>query len=946
MSVKSIDVFAELDRLQMKWTAIGDDEIRICCPAHEDSTPSAALNVKEHVWKCFVPSCGASGDFVSLIAYAMKTERRTVLADLQRRYPSIGSVAEIPSQTVEKFHRALSDAGPLLNELRKRGVTDEMMRQARLGFFDGRITIPVYDINGRCVNVRRYLPGAPGAQKMRNTVGFGKPALYRVETIRPGDAVMICGGEMKALVAGTILRDSGISAVSSTGGEGHWDDSWTELLKDRNVYICLDVDAAGAAGARAKAMAVFSKARQVKVLTLPLDRNKFPKGDINDWVGVEGAGSKEFLELIENSPVWIPPTQAPVARGEIRELALDEAISNTNVAERVKVKAVVVASDTTPFLIPNEIDVECTRDQPNCHMCAVRLEQPDVSGWTRVSVQPGSPAVLGMLGALAKEQKARISEAVGIPPCKTVKFHPRSHFTAHDVRLAPPMDLSGERVGDKWYPAVLVTPYVPELNTSCAMSGAVYPHPRTQQAVALITELEELEDTLSSFKCTRSELDELSVFRADGPDQLSKKVAHIVADLEANVTWILQRRAMHIAVDLAFHSALMFNYDGRAVNGWMNLLVVGDSAQGKSECALRLMKHYGVGDKVDCKNATVAGLLGGLEQMGNRWFIKWGAIPARDRTLVVLEELKGASTEVLAKLTEMRSSGVAEIPKIERRKALARTRLIMNSNPRSPRALGSFHFGVEAIPELIGSLEDVRRFDLAVAVSRDDVSDDVINAPRPKVQHSYTSELCRRLVLWSWTRRPEHIIISSQAQDACMRVSKQLTSKFSESIPLIDKGTTKMKVMRMAVALAARTFASPDGVHLHVGSHHVEYIGRFVDHLYSSKAMGYADFSEAQSLMLSMTEPDVVEKAMRATRHPVDLASTLLRRDSVSMEDIQSASALDYDRARDLLSLLVRKGALLRTTRSEYAKNPEFITMLKRIRASGENAPNVEGDEF
>jgi hypothetical protein len=946
MSVKAIDIFAELDRLKIKWTSIGEDEIRICCPAHEDSTPSAALNVKEHVWKCFVPTCGASGDFVSLIAYSLKTERRTVLADLQRRYPSIGSVAEIPSQTVEKFHRALSEAGPLLNELRKRGVTDEMMRAARIGFYDGRITIPVYDANGRCINVRRYLPGAPGPQKMRNTTGFGRPALYRVNTIREGDAVLICGGEMKALVAGTLLAEHSIAAVSSTGGEGHWEDSWSELLVGRDVYVCLDVDAAGASGARAKAMAVFSKAKSVKILTLPLDRNKYPKGDINDWVGAEGAAAQDFLQLIAQSPVWVPPTRVPEATGQIRELSLDQAISNTNVAERVRVKAVVVASDTTPFLVPNEIDVECTRDQPNCHMCTVRLEQPDISGWTRMKVQPGSPAILGMLGALAKEQKQRISEAVGIPPCKTVKFHPRSHLTAHDVRLAPPMDLSGERVGDKWFPAVLVTPYVPELNTTCAMTGAVYPHPRTQQAVALVTELEELEDTLSSFKCTKSELDELNAFRADNAEQLSKRVASIVSDLEANVTWILQRKAMHIAVDLAFHSVLMFNYDGRTVNGWMNLLVIGDSAQGKSECALRLMKHYGVGDKVDCKNATVAGLLGGLEQMGNRWFIKWGAIPARDRTLVVLEELKGASTEVLSKLTEMRSSGVAEIPKIERRKALARTRLIMNSNPRSPRSLGSFHFGIEAIPELIGSLEDVRRFDLAIAVSRDEVGEDVINAPRPKVEQVFTSDLCRRLVLWSWTRKPEHVVISPQAQDACLRVSKALTSKFSESVPLIDKGTTKMKVMRMAVALAARTYSSPDGVHLHVGAHHVEYIGRFVDHVYSTKAMGYADFSEAQSLMTSMTEPDVVSKAIRATRHPVDLASTLLRRDSVSMEDIQSASALDYDRARDLLSLLVRKGALLRVTRSEYAKNPEFITMLKRIRASGENTPNVEGDEF
>jgi hypothetical protein len=950
--VKSINIFSELDRLKVQWVAATDDEIRFCCPVHEDKTPSASLNVKEHTWKCFVPSCGASGDFVSLLAYFLKSERRVVLADLQLRYPDIGGVSTIPSQTVEKFHAALLQAGPLLGELKKRGVTPEMMRVARLGFHEGRITIPVYNTAGQCVNVRRYLPGAPGPQKMRNTTGHGQPQLYRAEMLQSARSVLICGGEMKALVAGSMLEPMGIAAVASTGGEGHWKDDWTALLKDRDVYICMDIDDAGVAASRRIAVQLYSRVRSIKVIKLPLDKNVHPKGDINDWVGQCNATGEDLASLIEKTPEWAPPQKQAPSTAVVERIELDKAITQGTVGKKIEVHAVVAAADQTPFLVPREIDVECTRDQPGCVLCPIQHLQQDESGWARVNIDPASPAILGMLAVNEREQVLKISSALGVPPCKTVKYHTRSHHIVHDVRLSPPMDITGNRVGDAWYPAMIVGQESAELNVPCRMRGCVHPHPKTQQAVALIDELEELEDTLSSYHPSEEDIVALrEVFQPafGDPEGLRQKLNSIYVDLESNVTWIYRRRDMHLAYDLAWHSPLMFKFGGRQTNGWVNLLVIGDSAQGKSEAVSRLMAHYGCGDKVDCKNATVAGLLGGLEQLGNRWFVRWGAIPARDRTLVILEELKGAPVEVLSKLTDMRSSGIAELPKIERRRALARTRLIMLSNPRTPRPMASFHFGVEAIHELIGALEDVRRFDLAVAVGRGEVPDDIINmmpSSREKVEHKATAELCKKLVLWAWTRKPDQILIGPDTTDAIVKVAIELCAKYSEAIPLVDQGTIRLKVARLAAALAARTFSTPDGHMLVVQPWHVDFISSYLERVYSSPVMGYAEFSIAQKLMAQVQDPAMVAKAIRGTRHPADLASVLLSRDTISLEDIMSAGASDIDTARALLSLLVRKGALLRSSRTEYAKNPEFIAILKGIRNSSAPQHDTTGDEF
>lgn len=947
--VESIDVMAELDRLSVKWETAGEDEVRILCPAHEDSTPSAYLNVKKRVFNC--RSCGASGDFVMFVALTLKVTRPIALVELQKRYPELAGIAEIPSQTVEKFHAKLQEAGPLLQKLRDRGVTEDMMREARLGFWEGRITIPVYDRHNRCINVRRYLPGAPGPQKMKNTTGHSAMALFNAQTIQGMDTVMVCGGEMKALVAGSLLREYKIAAVAATSGEGNWNDTWTADFKGFDMLICMDVDKAGESAARLLAQRIYGKVKSVKVIRLPLDKDKFPKGDINDWVGQCSATSADFIKLIQTTPEWTPPSKAPSLKGgTAKRMALDLAITNATVGERVEVDAVIAAADQTPFLVPKDLDISCTRSAKNCAVCPVYALPRDAdSGCSRMVIDSSAPAVLGVVNSPESVQAMRIAEALGIPTCHEVKFIPRSHHVVHDVRLSPPLDLAGQRVGDSWYPAVIVSNEQRELNVPCRMRGAIHPHPKTQQAIALIDEVEELEDTLSTFNPSAAELTKLrSVFQPSMPSEMVKVMDRVYADIEANVTRIFQRRDMHIALDLAWHSALFFNFAGRLVNGWMNVLIIGDSSQGKSECASRLMAHYGVGDKTDCKNATVAGLLGGLEQLGNRWFVRWGTIPMRDRMLVHLEEVKGMPIEVIARLTEMRSSGFAEIPKIERRRTMARTRLVWTSNPRSPRPMSMFHFGVEAIHELIGSLEDVRRFDLALVVARGEVPDEVINAlpsKRVPVEHYATNDICKKLCLWAWTRKPDQIMITQRATDVLVDSSIALCKKFTESVPLVDQGTMRIKLARMAVALAARTFNTPDGANLIVDAHHAQFVYEFVDRVYSSPSMGYAEFSHGIELQNTVQDPHVVLKTLRSTKHPRDLANVLLRRDTVSLDDIASAAALDMDNARTILSLLVRKGALLRVGRSDYAKNSQFISLLKQVQASVKEH-DVEGDEF
>ena len=948
IDITKINALSELERLGWKYEPRGENEVILKCPVHEDNTPSLSLNVKKNVWICQAASCGAKGDIASLLAYILKTPRHVVVEDLHSRYELV-KVRSINPDTIERHHSKIWEAGPLLTGLRERGVTDEMIRDARLGYHNGRIMIPVFDANGRVINIRRYLPGAPANEKMKNTAGYTTLALYQVKHLK-FDTVWVCGGEMKALVAGAMLKTKGIGAVSVTAGEGAWDSSFTKKFQNKKVFICFDVDAGGLAGARKVAAQIVMVAKWVKIINLPLDIKKYPKGDINDWVGHEGATVDSLLEIMGKATEFklSNVVKEKVDNSETHNIRLVEAINADYIGKRISCETIITAMDTTPYLIPCKVNIDCVVDGGKsdcCIYCPVRMVEPDKdSNFRKLEIEPTNPGILDMVNTPSSHQEEAMKRSLFIPQgCKTVSVSATKFYTVIDARLTPQLNISGDNRDHIVQPGFIITGKDEiELNTPYTMSGRMFPHPKNQQAVLLIDKVEQGSDNLASFKPSADELKSLKKLQPDewNVKSLGEKLDKKYNDLAANVTRIYERNELHIGFDLAYHSVLYFNFDGRRQNGWLNCLIVGDSSQGKSETALRLIEHYGLGVKHDCKNASTAGLLGGLQQLGsNRWFVSWGVIPMHDRRLVVMEELKGAPIEVFSRLTDMRSSGIAEISKIEKRRAHARTRLVMISNPRSGRPLNAYNFGVEAIKALIGSQEDIRRFDLALIPAASQVDSESLNklsSSRKAVKHLYTDEICKLCILWAWTRTLEQIRFDKGVEKFCLKLATELCSQFSESMPLCDKGTMRHKLARLSISLAAMTFSTSDNEEvILVRSCHIEFMARFLKKQYSKPEFGYADFSRAQTFANSILDPGEIKVRVLSTKFPRDLITQLIHTDEISLVDIQDWCGIERDTAQLLLSFFVRKHALYRRKRW-YVKTSEFIQLLKQIRDSGE----------
>lgn len=934
-----VSAVAELERIGWKYTFTSDDqELKLCCPACKEKNPSCSLNVEKNVWKCHAAGCSKSGDLVTFLAYALESTRVVILQDLAQRY-NLDLTSFVDRKVIEKYHNAIWDAAPFLKELRDRGLSDDSIRQHRLGFHAGRITIPIFDNVGHVVNVRRYLPGAPGNEKMKNLRGHGRISLYPADQLKY-DTVIICGGEVKAIAVAQRLNSKGIGAVSTTAGEGSWHSEFSKLFKKKKVFVCFDIDEAGRVATDAIAARVFNEAANVKTIVLPLDEKTYPKGDINDYFGLEKASIDDFLKLMKSAEDWKPPNLMEVSTIEqVRELALADCTKAEHSGRRITVKGIISTLDTTPYIIPKSVRCDCDRNQPFCSLCPIYAIAPKNKNerFIEVTLNNESPAMLEMINAGKAAQKDALRQGLRIPPCKSVTFQPIDYYNVEDVRISPQLDITTQSSEQRLLPAYVVSHGL-EMNVTYQFSGRVYPHPRTQQAVMLLSSAKPTEDALSKYRPSGDNLVELRKLQPDEwtLESLDKKLDDIYSDLEANVTRIFKRRNLHVAIDLAFHSVLLLKFDSRLEKGWSEILIVGDSAQGKTETSKQLMSFYRLGEKVECKNATVAGLLGGVQQLGSRWFVTWGVIPTHDRRLVVLEELKGASPEVIGSLTDMRSSGIAEIPKIERRRTHARTRLIALSNPRLDMPVAAYNYGVEAVRELIGSPEDIRRFDLALVLSSAQIDPRELNKLakfRPEVKHEFTNDLCRRCILWAWTRQPDQVHFDDDATDLILKEATRLCEKYTDVIPLVDRGSMRLKLARLSAAIAARSFSTDDDDVLIIRECHVQFIVRFIDDTYSNPVFGYADFSYAYLSTKKLRNADYLKGKLLAAPFPKDLIEQLLHTDEIELRDICDWCNWERGESTELLSLLVRKHALKRVGRG-YRKNAEFIKLLKELMTS------------
>lgn len=929
-----INYLQELADLNIQHKFEGDpDNVKVLCPFHTDTNPSMGVNIRNGVYHCFV--CSESGQFPGFLAAYLRKSVEDVNTYLKSKYRlSEESAIALNPSVIEEWHANIWTATPLLQELYVRTITDHTIRRYRLGhckkgYGRGRITIPIMNQEGEWVNVRYYLPNAETA-KMKSMQNRNKPRLYPVDQLSY-DEVSIVGGEVKALAALQVLNLHGQGAISPCfAGEGKWHDSLTSLLSGKKINIIMDIDEAGQQAATKLARYLYAATEQVKIVKLlfPTDSN-FPKGGADDFISVGG----DLLQAIADTEIWKPPSAQQIDDStEPEPMSFGDVFDPDNVAKRVEFSTTISAIGDTPYFLPAEFEIHCSKDAGDCCvLCPVFAHKKSEPFSVKVSTE--SPQYLKMADSSIRIQQLALSTEAGVPADCT-KHLPKvtKHIKASEAYISPIQELEVVEYNTKSHQPCLVTAGDVQANSTYKIIGRMFPHPDTQRATFIASVAEPTGDDIS--KWSLPSYDQLKVFqpRDWNIESIEEKLTSIYDFLACGVTRTYSRQIAHLIVDLAYHSPLFIPFFGEIEKGWVEALILGDSSQGKTQIVSRLSKFYNLGVKTDCKNATIAGLLGGLIPVGNnkRLFVQWGAFVKADKKLLILEEVKGTRVEELAKLTEARSSGIVQLVKVETKTERCRTRSIWLSNARSNRSLTTYSYGIDAIKELIGSPEDMRRFDVCLCLKS--LTDYDARPREPKME--YPREAFRNAVLFAWTRSADQIIFESE--EYILQRANELTDRYVEhGLPILDKGWTKLKVARLAASLAIRTFSVVDGDSIYVRNSHVDYIVRMLDSVYSHPSCGYLEYSRVVKRTMEVARPEEILHAVKQFLYPSTVVEGLLSTSFVEAADIQDWGGAAYEQAQEFLSLLVRNRALTRKSgtgrRSAYVKTTGFVNYLRTL---------------
>lgn len=315
---------------------------------------------------------------------------------------------------------------------------------------------------------------------------------------------------------------------------------------------------------------------------------------------------------------------------------------------------------------------------------------------------------------------------------------------------------------------------------------------------------------------------------------------------------------------------------------------------------------------------------------GKDWAVTWGVVPINDRRLVVMDEISGLSQEEIAQMSDIRSSGRAKLIKIQQEMTWARTRLLWLGNPRNA-TMANYTYGVDAIKPLIGNAEDIARFDLAMAVTLFDVPSEVINQPASGGELMYTSEACHNMLMWVWTRQADQVVFLPATEEKIFDAANDMGKMYIEDPPLIQAANIRIKIARLAAAMAARTFSTDkDCEQVIVRPDHVAAATQFINMLYGMDSFGYRERSREALSDRYVAEGNKGYMEQYLKGRPT-LAKFLRTTGKFRRQDLDEILNVSRDESNSIISTLYER-RMVRKVLGDIVVEPTLHTLLREVK--------------
>jgi DNA primase len=910
-----------------------ETEVAVCCPfPHYTSTgieyyeqhPSAHVNTYDDVFHCKV--CNQGHNEITFIQTILGCDSLTArkLARIFSNFEYIDSWKECNTNLNKDL-------------LYKYSITDEVIDELNIRTTaQGSILFPVTVYN-HIIDERKYNPGQTPKLSARTGSCAGMILPFDLWRKTPKNKItIICAGEKDMAVA----RSHGFNAITFTGGEQALPKILNEF-KDRYVVICYDNDKAGLTGARKVAIALLSYAKEVKICTNFHEICKEKGEDITDFFNKYSKTREDLINYIEQTPVFeLTKEEKEALNEEYPIVDLLTASKAKYVNKLVRTNIQVVATADAHFVTPS-----------SCYAKKVQLSSQNDTmnvnedrSWelTKNNAQD----ILHLIDNNFKENtiKQNLRNLLKIPlKEKYIKISTLSKCTVSKATVTDLFEATTEDLIPMEYTAYAIGIKL-ESGKKYLVTHKLVPHPyKGQQLTMIIVDAVEASDSVSEFTINEKTKKDLKIFQ-----DISGNVADKVNYCVQSVKGLLGYNGNDIlitALDLSYHTVLQFNFGTfKNERGYLDTFVVGESRVGKSSTSKILQETYQLGTFTSLAGnaATIPGLVGGSNKVNGSYQTRAGLIPQNHRGLIIFEEFGKSNTNIISELTDIRSSNQVRITRVSGTITMpAVVRMITLTNVKATngqiKPIASYPNGIAILIELIGTAEDIARYDILLVLSdKGNAQIDPFWTP----QKPLPLEAYRTRIRWVWSRTAEQVIISKEVGLYILEKANELNKKYDCHIKIFGTEAWK-KISRLAIAVAGYVVSTDETYeNIIVTKECVDYAVNFFERIYNNETFKLKEYVENEKRYTVVDEDSIAKLQDMYIKAP-NLLLQLEQCTTISKNMLSAATGMNNDELNKALKHLT-KHLFIRFTNYDIVPTERFrgsmakINRNNRVREVGE----------
>ena len=802
---------------------------------YKETNPSAHVNTLEKLFHCKVCNKGYNEiQFIQEVFGCDYAQARK----LQVAFETDESTADWDqvslSEETKQRALALGISEAVLNELKIKTPPPPAPQDLIL------FPVLMYD---SLLDMRAYNPGGKPKILSRKNAATGLIIPFDIwQTTDPTKATIICAGEKDMAIA----RTNGFNAITITGGERALP-VCPKLFANRPVVILYDHDDAGIQGATALATELYKYTKQIKVVT-KFHEVCVEKGeDITDFFMKYGKTAKDLVAYIKATPLFVPETKevkAARAAANLETIDLYKASQPQYVNHIVQTNVQVVATSEQTFLAPSSVVLEKFKSSGQ----GDTVDPGTIKEW-RLTPE-NLEDLLHLVDNNFKESdiKENLKSLCHLPKkerCIDIKT-----LSSETIYKAYVTDLYETKSGKDIQPMEYLCYSIGcklESGKKYMVTHKLVPHPyKGGQLVMLAFATTQANDSVTNFKLTNEVKENLKVFR-DLDAQTAERKVHLIASKVKGLLGYNGNDQLIQTIDLAFHTVLAFDFGSfKNVRGYLDTLIVGESRVGKSSTAEMLQKTYGLGTFVSLagNSATIPGIVGGSNKTATGYQTRAGIIPQNHKGLVIFEEFGKCNANMIAELTDIRSSNEVRIARVSGTISLpAMVRMISLTNAKAinkvQKPIAAYPHGISLITELVPTAEDIARYDMMLVLS--DRGNRAIN-PLWQPDEPFTEQQYRDRIRWVWSRTPEQIEFAPTVQNMIITESNNLMEEFDSHIKIFGTETWK-KLTRLAIAIAGYCVSTDDEyTNIIVRTTHVTAAVKFLRQMYDNPTFRFKEY--------------------------------------------------------------------------------------------------------